>query len=202
MILLLTYVERSQPSSPVSSSCHAVHSRSALLFIAGPLRTTPTRLPHPTSRLIPLLLFNWQPAGEERKGVGNELRRGGGGEGVWGAHLFSFGKKLPASPAVRLLCSSSWLLRRSFCSCQCGGVTPLPRGRERSGEGSRARGAVPEALFKRVHVRRDNFDCDTVALCVSADPWQRLTVTDPKKTLEKSSSIRRKRNFVSTNIMF
>lgn len=184
-MLLLTYVERSLPlPSAVSSSCHAVHSRSAPLFIAGPLRTTLTRLPHPASRLIPLLLFNWQPAGEERKGVGTELR----GWGRWGRggglHLFSIGKKLPASPAVRLLCSSSRLLRCSFCSCQRGGVSPLPRGRERSGEGGRARGATPETLFRRVHVRRDDFDCETLGFVRHrADHWQRLIAADPKTSI-------------------
>lgn len=143
---------------------------------------------HPDSSSSSYIPSDPSPPFQLAAGRGREKRcRDRTEEGWWGrrwgggAHLFSFGKKLPASPAVRLLCSSSRLLRRSFCSCQCGGVTPLPRGRERSGEGSRARGAAPEALFKRVHVRRDDFDCDTVALCVSADPWRRLTVTDPKK---------------------
>lgn len=89
------------------------------------------------------------------------LRRELEGRGGRGIHLFSIGKKLPASPAVKLLCSSSRLLRCSFCSCQCGSMTPLPRGRVRSGEGGRARGATSEALFRRVHVRRDDFYCDT-----------------------------------------
>lgn len=123
--------------------------------------------------------------GREKRCRDRTERVGAVGEG--GVHLFSIGKKLPASPAVRLLCSSSRLLRCSFCSCQRGGVSPLPRGRECSGEGGRARGATPEALFRRVHVRRDDFDCETFGFVRHrADHWQRLIAADPKTCILKS----------------
>lgn len=107
----------------LSSSCYTVHSRSTLLFIAGP--SEPPRLIF----IIAYILSDPSPPFQLAASRGREKVSGPNYE-KGGPHLFSFGNEAASVSSCEVLWSSSWLLRSFFCSCQSSSLMLLPRGRE------------------------------------------------------------------------
>lgn len=97
----------------------------------------------PTSCLIPLLLFNWQP--REKKASRRE--KVSGPNYGRGPRLFAFGRScqsLQLCSVVELVLAAEELL----CSCQSGGLMLLLRGNECRGRGQQSSVRRPPGCFK------------------------------------------------------